>query len=127
VSVVEVLPEPAVPPVAEAAADDPATASWLDSAADSATIQIFASISQVETRAVAKRHPWRRGLALLTFERAGQQWYALLYGQFPDVAAARRAMPELPLALRAGKPWARRMGDVRAQTQMSLQALPGKR
>lgn len=113
-------------PVAAAKADDPATASWLESAADSATIQIFASISLAEARALAKRHSWRRSLALLTFERAGQQWYALLYGQFSDVAAARRAMPELPPVLRAGKPWSRRMGDVRAQTQMSLQALPGR-
>jgi len=122
----QMSPEPVAPRVAEAVVVDPATASWLDSAADSATIQIFASISQVETMALAKRHPWRRGLALLTFARAGQQWYALLYGQFPDVAAARRAMPELPPVLRAGKPWSRRMGDVRGQTQMTLQALPGK-
>jgi len=112
--------------VAAVVHDDPATIAWLNSAPDSATIQIFASISLVEARAVAKRYSWRRGLALLTFARAGQQWYALLYGQFPDVAAARRAMPELPPVLRAGKPWSRRMGDVRAQTQMTLQALPGK-
>jgi len=120
-------PEPVAPPVAESMADDSVTTSWLGSAPDSATIQIFASINLAEARALAKRHSWRRSMALLTFERAGQQWYALLYGQFPDVASARRAMPELPSVLRAGKPWARRMGDVRAQTQMTLQALSGKR
>jgi hypothetical protein len=121
-SVIKVSPEP----VTAAKADDPATASWLESAADSATIQIFASVSLAEARALVKRHSWRRDLALLSFARDGRQWHALLYGQFPDVATARRAMPELPPVLRAGKPWSRRMSDVRAQTQMSLQALPGK-
>ncbi len=106
-------------------AGDSASAAWLAAPVDAATIQVFASISQAETRAVARRHPWQRELALLSFERDGQRWYALLYGRFADVAAARRAMPELPAALRAGKPWSRRLGDVRAQTQMTLQALPG--
>lgn len=100
---------------------------WLDSPDDSATIQIFASSSLAETRAVAGRHPYKRPLALLGFERDGRTWHALLYGQFPDVAAARRAMVELPAVLRAGKPWSRRMGDVRAQTRMTIQPLPEKR
>lgn len=100
---------------------------WLDSPDDSASIQIFASSSLAETRAVAGRHPYKRPLALLGFERDGRNWHALLYGQFPDVAAARRAMVELPAVLRAGKPWPRRMGDVRAQTRMTIQPLPEKR
>jgi len=108
------------------AAANPAGAAWLAAPADAATIQVFASISQAETRAVARRHPWQRELALLTFEREGQRWYALLYGRFTDVAAARRAMPEVPPVLRAGKPWPRRLGDVLAQTRVTLQALPGK-
>ncbi|NHC07022.1 SPOR domain-containing protein [Azonexus fungiphilus] len=118
----------AAPPLAAAAVPvaDPASAAWLAAPADSATIQVFASTSLAEVRAVAARHPWRRPLALLTFERDGQRWHALLHGRFADVAAARRGLAELPPALRAGKPWPRRLGDVRAQTRMTLQALPGK-
>lgn len=119
---------PKPPPVADnvSTAVKPKSA-WLDSPDDSATIQIFASSSLAEARAVAGRHPYKRPLALLEFERDGRTWHALLYGQFADVAAARRAMVELPAVLRAGKPWSRRMGDVRAQTRMTIQPLPEKR
>lgn len=130
---VETVTTPAAPatkpsPVAEtvSAAAKPKSV-WLDAPDDSATIQIFASSSLAETRAMAGRHPYKRPLALLGFERDGQTWHALLYGRFPDVAAARRAMVELPAVLRAGKPWPRRMGDVRAQTRMTIQPLPEKR
>lgn len=105
---------------------DDSTQVWLSSPDVSATIQIFASVSLDEVMSVAQRHAFRRPLALLSFSRDGRNWHALLYGQFPDAAAAQRAMPELPASLLGGKPWVRRMGNVRAQTQMNLQALPGK-
>lgn len=103
-------PSGALPDVARALTED---AAWRVLGDEAASLQVFASSSEAEVRALAARHAWKRPLALLAFERAGQRWYALLYGQFPSAAAASQAVGEVPAALHSARPWARRLGDIR--------------
>lgn len=113
-----------VAPAATGGPSSPARAgNWPSLPGDSATIQIFASTRVEEVRQMSRRHRFQRPLAVLSFDRGGEAWHALLYGQFADVPAARRALADLPAALRAGKPWARRLADVRAQSGARFEAL----
>ena len=86
---------------------------WQAFADGSYSLQIFASGSRDAVVALARRQRLSRPLALLGFEREGQRWYTLLYGNFSDKSAARQAASDLPLSLRTEKPWPRRLGDVR--------------
>lgn len=108
--VAEAAPAAALLDVARALTED---AGWRALGDEAASLQLFASSSETEVRALAARHAWKRPVALLAFERGGQRWYALLYGQFPSAAAASQAVGEVPAALLAAKPWARRLGDIR--------------
>ncbi len=108
--VAEAAPADDLPDIARALTED---AAWRVLGDQAASLQVFASSSEAEVRALAARHAWQRPIALLAFERGGQRWYALLYGQFPSAAVASQAIGEVPAALRAAKPWARRLGDIR--------------
>ncbi len=96
--------------VARALTED---AGWRALGDEAASLQVFASSSEAEVRALAARYRWQRPVALLAFERGGQRWYTLLYGQFPSAAAASQALGEVPAALHAARPWARRLGEIR--------------
>lgn len=41
-----------------------------------------------------------------------RRWYVVVYGMYPDRAAARAAIATLPEALRAGSPWPRTVGSI---------------
>ena len=47
--------------------------------------------------------------------RAGQPWFAVVYGSFSSRDAARQALERLPAALRSASPWVRSFRDVQAQ------------
>jgi hypothetical protein len=106
----DAAPADDLPDISRALTED---AAWRVLGDEAASLQVFASSSEAEVRALAARHAWRRPLALLAFERGGQHWYALLYGQFPSAAAASQALGEVPASLRAARPWARRLGEIR--------------
>lgn len=53
-------------------------------------------------------------MAILRTQRQGQDWYVLLYGDYPSRAAANAAVAQLPAAVRAGKPWPRSFASVQA-------------
>ena len=42
----------------------------------------------------------------------GQPWYVVVYGVYPDRAAARAAIEDLPAVLRAGSPWPRSVASI---------------
>lgn len=42
----------------------------------------------------------------------GQPWYVVIYGMYPDSAAARAAIAALPEDLRAGSPWPRSVASI---------------
>ncbi|MEG0279826.1 MAG: SPOR domain-containing protein [Morganella sp. (in: enterobacteria)] len=47
--------------------------------------------------------------------RHGRKWYVLVYGDYPDLTSARRALKKLPAAVTANKPWARSLKQVQAE------------
>lgn len=47
--------------------------------------------------------------------RHGRQWYVLVYGDYPDLTSARRALKNLPAAITANKPWVRSLKQVQAE------------
>lgn len=47
--------------------------------------------------------------------RHGRQWYVLVYGDYPDLPSARRALKTLPAAITANKPWVRSLKQVQAE------------
>jgi len=49
------------------------------------------------------------------YRRNGRDWYALVYGAYPTVSAARLAIDNLPEALRTWKPWVRRIRDIQKE------------
>ncbi len=50
--------------------------------------------------------------AWFTTSHQAQPWFVVVYGLYPDKAAARAAIETLPDALRAGSPWARSVGSI---------------
>jgi hypothetical protein len=46
------------------------------------------------------------------YRREGRDWYALVYGSYPTVSAAKAAIENLPEELRKWKPWVRRFRDI---------------
>jgi septal ring-binding cell division protein DamX len=46
------------------------------------------------------------------YQRKDRDWYALVYGSYPTISAARTAIENLPEVLRAWMPWIRRFRDI---------------
>ncbi|MGQ0592708.1 MAG: SPOR domain-containing protein, partial [Gammaproteobacteria bacterium] len=58
------------------------------------------------------RHAFGAKAAWVTTQRNGQDWHIVVYGPFPDRGAAHAAIGSLPPAVRALRPWARRISDI---------------
>lgn len=59
----------------------------------------------------------RSGAKLRVYRKLnnGTEWYSVLYGDYPNRAAAERALRNLPAGLSGAKPWIRRVGAVQAE------------
>ncbi|RMG32604.1 MAG: hypothetical protein D6720_13000 [Gammaproteobacteria bacterium] len=78
------------------------------------TLQLLATSQRKEAEALYRRHQWQRDVLLYRIETAADEpLWGLGYGVFPSVPAARRAIAELPEALRRTGPWARNLRDLR--------------
>ncbi len=94
------------------------SADWLrKQPANAHTVQLFG----VRDRSAAERYRTRHGIsqqsAVLTGSLNGKPWYVVVYGYYPNRAAALTAMARLPAPLRATKPWARSIGSLRSAMQ----------
>ncbi|BBG60704.1 MULTISPECIES: SPOR domain-containing protein [Providencia] len=47
--------------------------------------------------------------------RNGQQWYVLVYGEYPTMSAAKQALIALPRGLQKDKPWVRSLKHVQSE------------
>ncbi|EOV8410814.1 SPOR domain-containing protein [Providencia stuartii] len=47
--------------------------------------------------------------------RHGRQWYVLVYGEFSNIASAKRALKNLPSAIQRDKPWVRSLRHVQSE------------
>ena len=76
------------------------------------TLQLMGSHSEKAVNQYMLRHNLKhKAVYLRTFHR-GKYWYIVLYGDFPDREQAKAAITRLPVAMRASRPWARRIGDI---------------
>jgi TPR repeat protein len=90
-------------------------AGWFDTApANHLTTQLIGSRDPKALRRFIDRHGLGADAALLQMARNdGGTWYMVVYGSFPDRAAAKTAIAGLPQKVQKNKPWIRTIADVR--------------
>ena len=80
--------------------------SWiLEQPADHYTIQLISTRKDDTLPAFIDKNRLNGETAYFRKRVNGQTWHALIYGVYPDTAAARAAIEELPDGARRGKPW----------------------
>ena len=95
------------------AAEQTSCNAWLDKhAAMSYTLQLISTSQQGGAERFAQQHELQEH-TVCRYQVNGQTTYALLLGAYPDTAAAQQAEEALPAALRANKPWIRKLSAVR--------------
>ncbi len=113
-------PRPAVAPAASptpTAAAKPATGSldsdWLLSRPGTRfTLQLLGGRSEKSLRQYLRANKIPDPAATFRTVFKGDDWYVLVYGDFPSMAAARAAVDTLPATVRKTKPWARSFASV---------------
>lgn len=121
-------PAPAAPaasgPGGPAAEKPAATASeqlgteWLRSRPGARfTLQLLGGRSEKSLREFLRQHRVPEPVATFHTVHKGDDWYVLVHGDFPTMAAARAAVASLPASVRRGKPWARSFASVQADMQ----------
>jgi DamX protein len=128
----EASPEPveAPAPEVEAPEPDPAPAApspqvaspagqgldWIRAqAGEHYTLQLLVSRSEDAVRAFVERHGLEGELAWYHRLQNGQDRYTLVFGSYPDSAAAQAAITRLPAPVQRDKPWPRSFASVQAQ------------
>jgi septal ring-binding cell division protein DamX/ABC-type transporter Mla subunit MlaD len=77
------------------------------------TLQILAAHDEVSVARVAARKDLQDVVAIYKKTSLSQQdWYILLYGDFPSFRTARAAVADLPDDIRENSPWIRSLSDV---------------
>ncbi len=76
------------------------------------TLQLVALSERPRIAIFVHDHRLEGELAVFGFERDRVRYYALLYGIYPDRAAARSAVAGLPLEVQAARPWPRPLAAV---------------
>lgn len=87
---------------------------WFDrQGEEDVTLQLLATSGRKKAEALYRQHQWQRDVLLYRINTAADKpLWALGYGVFPSVHAAKRAVSELPAALRKGQPWARNLREI---------------
>ena len=80
---------------------------WVARQSDAAhTFQVLGSYNESTAKTFVERNP-DIGLYYVRSTYKGKPWYVVLYGMYPDAAAARAARPKLPKKVALEKPWIR--------------------
>ncbi|MCK5640708.1 MAG: SPOR domain-containing protein, partial [Gammaproteobacteria bacterium] len=88
-------------------------AAWLWSRDPSQyTIQLIAADNKEAIVAFSKTLELSLPLAYFRTQRNNKPWHVLVYGEFDNENAARKAIKQLPTHLRKGKPWPKSFGSV---------------
>lgn len=88
--------------------EHPLSESWLASQPESYyMIQLAGTWNLESLLNFSRRLQVDKTLVLHRSLRNNQEWYVLLYGPFPDYAAAQTGIAELPTEVQSGNPWAR--------------------
>ena len=78
------------------------------------TLQLFGTRSEDAVRNYADRFKLEGDVAYFVRDLKGSDWYTLIYGSYPDRAAAEAAVAKLPAEIRKAKPWPRSLKSVHA-------------
>ncbi len=78
------------------------------------TLQVLATGSEAALKKFIQRHKLEGKVAYFRSDRNGKPWYSLLYGLYPDHAAAKAAKAQLPEDIRARGGWPRSIESVQA-------------
>jgi septal ring-binding cell division protein DamX len=70
-------------------------------------VQLAGAWTPERLEALAEEHQAEHDLLVHRVDRNTRSWYILLYGAFPDRAAAEAAVEHLPPPLRDNRPWVR--------------------
>jgi DamX protein len=76
------------------------------------TIQVLSGTSEAAVRAQAERLGLAGPAVVYPYRLAETRRFALLYGVFPDRAAASAALEALPAGTRGSAPWVRAFRDL---------------
>ncbi|HXH03319.1 MAG TPA: AAA family ATPase [Candidatus Competibacteraceae bacterium] len=90
-------------------------------------IQLLAANEQASLREFLRRNPLPGEPTLARIRRQDQVWHVLLLGPYADRRQAQSALDRLPPALRQGKPWLRRLGELQKildTPQIGAKSLP---
>lgn len=82
------------------------------------TLQLLGVRNEASAKRFIKQHRLKGDVSYFKTIRSGQPWFAVIYGVYPDRAAALRGQETLPSELRKNDAWPR--------TYASIQALVGK-
>jgi hypothetical protein len=79
---------------------------------DDYTLQLLASNDEKLIRAYLDKHQFTEPVAYFAFQRDGKQWYAAVYGTYPEKSLAQTAAASLPAAVSQNPPWIRQFGGI---------------
>jgi DamX protein len=83
------------------------------------TLQLFGSHDKNNAESFIRQHKLGKEANYFVSEHQGKEWYSVVYGVYPDQAAATAAIKTLPASLKRIKPWVRRLDDIQASINAS--------
>lgn len=83
------------------------------------TLQLFGSHDRKNAEAFISQNKLGKQANYFVSEHKGKDWYSVIYGVYPDQAAATVAIRTLPASLQKIKPWVRRFDDIQASINAS--------
>ncbi|MEJ2685940.1 MAG: AAA family ATPase [Gammaproteobacteria bacterium] len=86
------------------------------------TLQLLGARDEASVRRFIRVHHLGKQAMYYTGDFKGAPWYVLLYGVYPDIEAAHKALAGLPPKVRKGGPWARRLSTVQKDIRQRRQA-----
>jgi len=81
------------------------------------TLQLLGGRSEKSLREYLRQNRISEPVATFRTTFKGGDWYVLVHGEFPTMAAAQAAIDRLPANVRKAKPWARSFATVHAAIQ----------
>ncbi len=76
------------------------------------TLQLLATNDEDLMRAYLDKHQFSGEVAYFAFQRDGKQWYAAVYGAYPEKSQAQNAVATLPPGVGKSPPWIRQFGGI---------------
>ena len=111
---------------AAAPAKDPAKDWVLAQEPGTFTLQLFGSHDKQNAEAFIRQHKLGTQANYFVSEHKGKDWYSVVYGVYPDQAAANTAIKTLPASLKKIKPWVRRLDDIQASINATRKVVQPK-